>query len=228
LAVTELCGDFRVAVEEINHLLAIRGRVMPVTTESVVLAARTRDESLLRGEIQIASNGNEIKEIWLEPKGAKTVPDILRSVDQATVIVLGPGSLFTSVIPNLLMSDFTEKIRASGKPTIYVCNLMTQPGETEGMDIVAHMEWITRVMGYPPDYILVNKAPIPRQVLENYKLERSVPLFLNRRQASVIRKRGCEIIEGDFVRVLSDRLVRHDFRRVAEVLFRLCNEIRED
>jgi uncharacterized cofD-like protein len=228
LAVTELRGDFRAAVEEMNHLLAIRGRVMPVTNESVTLSARTRDGRLLRGEIQITENGSKIEDIWLEPEGAKAVPDVLEAVDRATLIVLGPGSLFTSVVPNLLMSDFTEKIRASGKPTVYVCNLMTQPGETDGMDVVAHLDWITRIMGYPPDYILVNKAPIPRQALENYETERSMPLLLTPRQAVAIRRRGCEVVEGDFVHVLSDRLVRHDFQKVAEVLVHLCCEIAEE
>jgi len=228
LAVTELCGDFRLAVEEMNNLLAIRGRVLPVTTDHVVLAGETKDKKVVYGELEISENGSNLEEIWLEPEEAKPVKGILEAIDESDLIVLGPGSLFTSVIPNLLIQEFADKIRNSKTPKIYVCNLMTQPKETEGMDIVQHVEWISGAMGCIPDYVLVNGTQIPEDLLVKYKKDGAFPLLLDRHQAGRIKKMGCEIIEGDFIEVTKDNVVRHDSQKLAETLHRQCRMIYKD
>jgi len=228
VAVTELCGDFRLAVEEMNNLLAIRGRVLPVTTDHVVLTGETKDKRIVHGELEISKNGSNLDEIWLEPEEAKPVKEILEAIDESNLIILGPGSLFTSVIPNLLIQEFADKIRNSKTPKIYVCNLMTQPCETEGMDIVKHVEWISGAMGCVPDYILVNKAQIPDDLRIKYKKDGAVPLLLDRHQIAKIKKMGCEILEGEFVEVTKDNVVRHDSQKLAEILHRQCQMIYKD
>ena len=228
VAVTELCGDFRLAVEEMNNLLAIRGRVLPVTTDLVELAGETKDKVIVHGELEISKNGGRLNEIWLEPEDAKPVKGILEAIDESDLIVLGPGSLFTSVIPNLLIQEFADKIKNSNTPKIYVCNLMTQPNETEGMNIVKHVEWISGAMGCVPDYVLINKAAIPEYLIEKYKMDGAFPLLLDHRQELKIKKMGCTILEGDFVEVTKDNVVRHDSHKLAEILNRLCRMIYKD
>jgi len=228
VAVTELCGDFRLAVEEMNNLLAIRGRVLPVTTDHVMLAGETKDKKVVYGELEISKNGSNLNEIWLEPEETKPLKEILEAIDESDMIILGPGSLFTSVIPNLLIQEFADKIKKSKTPKVYVCNLMTQPNETEGMNIVQHVEWIRGAMGCVPDYVLVNIAPIPENLLEKYKKDGALPLLLDRYQADKIKRMGCEIIEGEFVEVTKDNVVRHDSQKLAEILHRQCRMIYKD
>lgn len=228
VAVTELCGDFRLAVEEMNNLLAIRGRVLPVTTDEVTLFAETRDKELLRGELQISDHGRDIAQIWIEPQGAKPVKEIIEAIDDCDLIVLGPGSLFTSVIPNLLLTEVADKIRTSQVPKIYICNLMTQPKETEGMNIVRHLEWISAALGDVPDYILINMQRIPEELLAKYNEDGAYQLLLDRHQAEAIDRMGCRIIEGEFIEVTSDNVVRHDSQKLAEILYRQCRMIYEE
>jgi uncharacterized cofD-like protein len=227
LAVSELCGDFRLAVEQMNRLLAIRGKVLPVTTEAVTLVGLTKDERKIRGELEISRNGRDLKGIWLEPEGAKPLTEALRAVDEADLIVLGPGSLFTSVIPNLLLPEFAKKLRETHAPKVYVCNLMTQPEETEGMDIVAHLEWVTAAMGSTPEYIVVNSEPFPDDLLAVYKREGAVPLYLDRHQRQKINRMGSTILEFPVIQVVEEKLLRHNSYKLAEMLFRLFRDMDE-
>ncbi|MDR1874425.1 MAG: uridine diphosphate-N-acetylglucosamine-binding protein YvcK [Synergistaceae bacterium] len=225
LAVSELCGDFRVAVEQMNDLLAIRGKVLPVTTEAITLVGLTTSGDKVRGELEISKNGRNLKEIWLEPEGARPLVEVLRSVDTADIIVLGPGSLFTSVIPNLLLPEFAEKLRESPAPKVYICNLMTQPEETEGMNILNHLEWVSAALGCVPEYIVVNSAPIPDDLVAGYRLEGADPLYPDRHQREKIRRLGCTVIEVPTIQVIDGKLVRHDSFKLAEILLRLCREL---
>ena len=221
LAISEQFGDFRLAVEEMNHLLAIRGRVLPVTTESVVLAAETKSGENIRGELAISERGRDIEKIWLEPGDAKPLPDVLRSID-------GPGSLFTSILPNLLISSVAERLRRCPIPKVYIANLMTQPGETERFSIYDHVRWIASAMGSFPDYVVVNDGNIPAPLLEKYLLEGAEPLFLKKSDREKIENMGCVLLKGNFVRVIDDSVVRHDGHALSEILIRLCRELKED
>ncbi|MDR1731587.1 MAG: uridine diphosphate-N-acetylglucosamine-binding protein YvcK [Synergistaceae bacterium] len=224
LAVSELCGDFRIAVEQMNDLLAIRGKVLPVTTEAISLVGLTLDGRKVRGELEISKYGHSLKEIWLEPEGARPLEEVLHSIDDAHIIALGPGSLFTSVIPNLLLPEFAEKLRESPVPKVYICNLMTQPEETEGMNILNHLEWVSAALGQVPEYIVVNNAPIPDELAAGYRQENARPLYLDRHQRKKIEALQCRIIEVPMVQVLDMKLVRHDSFKLAGILLRLCRE----
>lgn len=228
LAVSEQFGDFRLAVEEMNYLLAIRGRVLPVTTEAVTLSAQTKEGEKLRGELAITQRGPDIKSIWLEPRDPRPLRDVLRSIDEGEVIVLGPGSLFTSVLPNLLIREVSEHIRRAAAPKVYICNLMTQPGETDGFSIEDHVRWVTSVLRYAPEYVVVNDGPIPDVLLEKYGKEGAVPLYLQRSDRRALEDMGCTILQGNLVQTLDNSLLRHDGRALSEIIIRLCRELKED
>lgn len=227
LAVTEMSGDFRLGVEKINNLLAIRGKVLPVTTESVSLCGRLASGKIIKGELQISKHGSEIEEVWLEPQNAKPLKDISRAIDGADLIVLGPGSLFTSVLPNLLIEDLARKLRASNVPKVYVSNLMTQPGETDGFNIIDHVNWIESCLGQPLDYILVNMGSFSEEILANYSEQGADALFIDEDQVSRLESKGCKVIHGNFARISEEGLVRHDGQSVSEVLMKICRERNE-
>lgn len=229
LAVTEMCGDFSMAVEKMNHLLSIRGRVLPVTTEGITLAGRTKSGQDVRGELDISHHGHELNEIWLEPADAKPLHDVISAVDDSDVILLGPGSLFTSVIPNLLLPDFADKLKDSQVPKVYICNLMTQPEETQGMNIVQHLDWVSAALGCVPDFVITNSEKIPDDIIESYRKDGASPLYLDNSQREIIRSMGCTCIEAPIMRVLESskegRVLRHDSQKLASVIFRLIRNL---
>lgn len=227
LAVTEQFGDFRRAVEEMNNLLAIRGKVIPVTTEAVSLVAETRQGERIRGELAITQRGGDIIKIWLEPLNARPVADVLRAIDEGEIIVLGPGSLFTSVIPNLLIPRVAEKLRKAAVPKVYICNIMTQPGETDQFSLTDHVRWIASAMGMPPDFVIANTGKISPPLLEKYQNEGAKPLVPTEADKEDLELMGCELLEGDLVLITEDSLIRHDGQALSQMLIRLCRELKE-
>lgn len=228
LAISEQFGDFRRAVEEMNNLLAIRGRVLPVTTEAVSLVAETIGGERIKGELAVSEHGSKIKRIWLEPLDARPVSDVLHAIDEAEILVLGPGSLFTSVIPNLLISRMAERLKNTAVPKVYICNLMTQPGETEGFSLADHVRWIASAMGMPPDYVIANAGEIPAHLIEKYGNEGAVPLLATDRDKAELDEMGCILLEGNFTQIIEGSLLRHDGQALSHFLIRLCRELKED
>ena len=226
LATTEMTGDFRKAVEELNNLLAIRGKVIPITNESVTLCAATGDGDFLRGELDISMRGHQIESVWIEPPDAKAVPDAILAIENADVVVLGPGSLFTSIIPNLMFSEVSEALKRTAAPKIYITNLMTQPGETDGMSIMDHVRWITRTSGSVPDYVFTNEGEVPSDLLETYLAAGAVPLMVEEEQKRSLSLMGSRVVVSDFLDV-SGGSVRHNSQKVAEALIRIAREERD-
>ena len=226
LAATEMTGDFRKAVEELNRLLAIRGKVIPVTNESVVLCAATADGDLLRGELDIASRGSRIESIWIEPDDARAFPEALAAIENADAVVLGPGSLFTSIIPNLMFREVSEALKRTAAPKIYITNLMTQPGETDGMTLMDHIRWITRASGTIPDYILVNDEEVPSTLLATYRAAGASPLSLNEENERTLSLMASKLILSGFLDVAGGN-VRHNSQKVSETLMRIAREERD-
>ena len=229
LAVTEMSGDFSKAVEQMNHLLSIRGRVLPVTTEGITLMGKTKKGETVKGELEISAHGHELQEIWVEPLNARPLPDVLGAVDEADVILLGPGSLFTSVIPNLLLPDFADKLKESDVPKIYICNLMTQPEETQNMNIVNHIEWVSAALGCSPDFVIVNSQKIPDDIIDAYKDKGSYPLYLDYHQRETIKEMGIICVEAPIMSIYENpkegRVIRHDPQKLASAVFRLIRRI---
>ncbi len=224
LAVTELAGDFRLGVDKMNNLLAIRGRVVPMTTEPVSLAARTCSGDMVRGELRISRIGSEIEEIWLEPRDANPEREVLRAIEEADLIVLGPGSLFTSVIPNLLLEKVSDRLCSSRVPVVYVSNLMTQPGETDDFNILDHINWISRSMGRNPDSVIVNDGIIPEDVLSIYNEQGASPLYLDNGQVRDLETKGISVIGAELFKISEEGVLRHNGLSLSEILMKICRE----
>jgi uncharacterized cofD-like protein len=222
LGACELAGDFNKAVESLNRMLAIRGRVLPVTTETVVLHGETLDGKFVRGELEVSENGCRMKRMWLEPASAKPLSDVIEAFPSSDLIVLGPGSLFTSILPNLLIEEVRSAIRDAGVPIAYVANLMTQRGETEGMNITAHLDWIASVLGSMPDYIVVNQTPIPSDYLALYKERSAEPLYLSTEEERYLERNNCAVVYADLVNIKADKYLRHHSQNLSEILMSIA------
>lgn len=226
LAATELMGDFQRAVEELNKLLAIRGQVLPVTTETVTLKGETGDGRLLSGELDISDNGSSLAKLWIEPQNAEPLEGVRRALKSADIVVLGPGSLFTSVLPNLLLKEVASMLKESSVPIVYVANLVTQPKETEGMNILAHVDWIAGVLGTVPDYLLANQAQIPEEYLKRYSNIGAKPLYLSTNEEKYIESLGTTVIYGDYA-IIKGKYLRHNAQSLSETIINLARESRE-
>lgn len=226
LATTEMVGDFQRAVQELNKLLAIRGQVLPVTTETVTLKGETVDGKLVSGELQISDNGSKLSRLWLEPSNAQPLESVKKAVEEADLIILGPGSLFTSLLPNLLLKDLAMQLRNTSVPIVYVANLVTQPKETEGMNILAHIDWIAGVLGVVPDYVVANQAPISEEYLKSYSKIGADPLYLSNREEKYLNSLGVNVVYGDFISIKDEKFLRHDTYNLTDSIIILAEENR--
>ena len=227
LATTEMMGDFQRAVEELNKLLAIRGQVLPVTTETVTLKGQTEDGSLISGELQISDNGSKLAKLWIEPSNATPLDGVRKAILSADVIVLGPGSLFTSVLPNLLLKEVALLLKESSAPIIYVANLVTQPRETEGMNILSHVDWIASVLGRVPDYVLANQSPVPDEFLTSYSRIGAEPLYLSDREQKYLESLGTTVVFGDFAAIKNGKYLRHNAQNLSDKIISIAEDNRE-
>lgn len=218
-AMTQVTGDFEKALKESSKVLSIRGRVLPSTLEKVVLAAEHADGRLTEGEAQIPKTGSPIKKIFIRPNSASAAPDAVRAILEAELIILGPGSLYTSIIPNLLIREIREAVVASQVSKIYVCNIMTQPGETNGFKASDHIrELVKHTHPKILDACIVNTGSVPVCLLDKYGRESSVPVEAD---TQAIKDMGYGVIEEDLVSA-SDH-VRHDAGKLARIVADLLN-----
>jgi uncharacterized cofD-like protein len=220
-AMTRVTGDFEKAIKETSNVLALRGKVVPSTLESVVLVAQHKDGTLTEGEDKIPKARKAIKKVLLKPESPAATPDAIRAIQEAQVIILGPGSLYTSIIPNLLIKEITDSIVASEAIKIYVCNVMTQPGETDRFNASDHIKILVS-HSHPRvfDYCIVNTSHISVDVIHRYAEEQSHPVV---NDAKAIKNMGYRVVEEDICFV--DSVVRHDPARLAKIIVDFMEEI---
>ena len=177
-AMTDITGDFEMSIKEFSKVLAVRGRVIPSTLETVQLRALYTDGTEVVGESSIPIPNKKIDRIYMEPERAQALPDALDAIANADIIVLGPGSLYTSVIPNLLVEPIVQALRDSSALRLYICNVMTQPGETDGMSASEHVKALLKHADNQTilDYVLVNRAHISPTQAEKYRREGAYPV----------------------------------------------------
>lgn len=212
-ALTEISGDFELALKRASQILATRGRVLPATLTPVTLCARLKEGRCVRGESDIPKAHGAVSEVYLEPRRCRPPAEVLKVIAEADLIVLGPGSLYTSVIPNLLVEGVAEAVRSCPAPKVYVCNVMTQPGETDGYSAADHLEALHRhVGGSLVDYAVVNVAP-PNRLLSKYEKEGAYPV---KPDLPRVRELGVEPIPANLMN--EDSLVRHDPVTLAETI----------
>jgi uncharacterized cofD-like protein len=221
-ALIQRAGGLAAAVDQLAMPLAMRGRVLPVTEEPVTLCAELEDGEILPGESRIPGSGKRIVRLSMCPTAPPAAAGVLEAIAAADVVVFGPGSLYTSVVPNLLVDGVAAAIRASGALTVYVCNLTTQPGETDGFDAVDHLRVLEQYLGAPAvDVCLVNRAaPLPGAAVRPVSAG-AEPVRWRRRD---IAARGTLPVAADLIGggPFSDL---HDPLRLARIVLRLARTL---
>jgi uncharacterized cofD-like protein len=218
-AMSEITGDLEQAVTASSQVLAIRGKVLPATLSDVRLWAELDDGRIVEGESNIPKAGGRIRNIGCIPSNPPALPAVIKAIEEADYIIIGPGSLYTSIIPNLLVPEICEAIAHAVVPRIYVCNIMTQPGETEGYTIADHIRAIDRVCDRKLfDAVLVHRQSPSPQSLQRYAEENSHPVFLDREDVANLGRRIvlANVMDEDE----STGYVRHNPHRLARVLLR--------
>lgn len=219
---TRLTGDFEKAIRETSKVLALRGQVIPSTLNNVILTAQHKDGSTTEGEYNIPLAHKSINRVSLRPACPQAAPEAIKAIEEAELIILGPGSLYTSIIPNLLIREITDTIVASKGVKVYVCNVMTQSGETDGYSASAHLKsLIEHSQPRVTDYCIVNTGKIPVHILKRYEEEKAYPVVDDRRN---IENMGYRVIEEDIVSI-SGNMVRHDPLKLAKIILGFLEEI---
>jgi uncharacterized cofD-like protein len=214
-ALSHITGDFAQAVQMSSQILAARGKIFPATNANVGLVAQMDDGSLVKGETNITASKKSIVELRLEPETADPLPETLEAIASADLITLGPGSLYTSLITNLLVRGIPEALSASPATKVFVCNLMTQANESLGLTASQHIEKIMQHAAGAQlpifDYALINTGPISAARLEQYAREGQEPIEADLERVQAL---GVEPVTGNFVH--EGDLLRHDYDLVAE------------
>ena len=231
-ALTDVYGGFAEGVREAAEVLKITGRVLPVTEESIALIAHYANGSSLCGESAIPEYAYEndvaITSMELDPRAPKANGDCIDEILAADLLVIGPGSLYTSLIPNLLVPEVARALNESRAPLVYVANIMEQRGETEGMSLTDHLEAM-RAHGLkrPVRSIIVNDGQMDEALLEKYAEEEGVrPIYLRADEEAALKDAGIDLETGAFM-AEKDGLIRHDGLSVAQRLLSLCDRYRE-
>lgn len=216
-ALTEVTGDFALAIQLASKILATRGSIYPATTANTTLVARMDDGSTVRGETNITASKQRIVELTLDPPDPVPLPETLHAINQADLITIGPGSLYTSLITNLLVEGVASALAKARGLRVYVCNLMTEANESLGLTAAEHIERIYEHARAPVfDYAIVNTAPFSPETLKRYAAEGASPIEPDIER---IEKLGVRCIAGDFAS--EESVVRHASGRVTGALLAL-------
>lgn len=216
-ALTELKGDFLEAVRVSAELLGARGQVLPSTLAPVQLVAEMEDATEVVGERNICRAQKRVRRVNLSPRSPPPSEGLLESIRTADLITIGPGSLYSSVLPNLLVEGVAEALRETRALKVMVANLMSQPGETDGMDALAHVRAVHDHVGPLIDAVLVNVRPLDPEAVQRYAQRGSTPVQVDRR---ALIEAGTVPIEADLLREGSK--IRHDGRKVARCLLKMA------
>ncbi|GGA49502.1 gluconeogenesis factor [Paenibacillus physcomitrellae] len=217
-AITDISGDFVTAVRELSRVFAVSGRVLPAADQAVILHAEMEDGSIVTGESKIPEAQGRIKRLFLEPEQVEPLPEAVQAIKEADAILIGPGSLYTSILPNLLVPKLAEAVLNNTKAIkIFVCNVMTQPGETDGYTVSDHLQAVYDHVGHHLiDYVIVNDGEIPLHVQDVYAEKGAKPVQLD---YDVLTSRGYKVIADTLV--LFRRYLRHDADKLSEHIWSL-------
>lgn len=223
-AMTAICGDMVSAIRESSKVLLIRGRVLPATCDDMKLYAKMEDDSIVKGESNIPEAGKRIIRLGSDPMDCKPAPDVIDAIHSADLIIMGPGSLYTSVISNFLVKEIASAVWSAKAKKLYVCNVMTQPGETDNYCVSDHIKAIfdhvkeaNTVYSTKPfvDAVLVNNS-LPKNLAEKYEEENSFPVDID---TSEIKKLGVEVVQRPLLEENKDGFVRHSSSRIARAIY---------
>ncbi len=219
MAMSEIFGSFEKGLFEAGKILAIKGLVIPATFEKVRLVAKKADGKTVYGETRISACPSKIEEIWLEPNNVRAAQIAINAIKDSDVIIFGPGSFYTSIISNILIEDIRNAVLTSKAVKIFVCNVMSQPGETSGYTSSKYLEILEKYFGKNViDYILINGKALPQDLLEKYKKANSFLIH-----DDFVESKTKKIREDLFGEELSTnaKFARHDPKKLARVIKRV-------
>jgi uncharacterized cofD-like protein len=217
-AMSGITGNFDQAIKESSRVLNVVGRVLPATLGVVRLCAELDDGTIVEGESNISRATRPIKRVFFDPPAAAPLDEVIEAIHDADAIVLGPGSLFTSVVPNLLVNRIAREVADAHAVKVYVCNVMTQPGETDGMTAADHVKALLANAGERVcDYVIVNDQP-PSRLLAAYAQERQVPVEPDTERISAL---GLEPVPAAVIG--ETEMVRHDPDKLATVVMAIVD-----
>ena len=213
--------NFEDAVQKMSSVLAVKGKVLPVTLDDMKLVAELENGEIIEGESKIPSEvivrNTRIKKIAIKPIDAKPLEEAIKAINNADVIIMGPGSLYTSIIPNLLVKGIPEAICKSPAKKVYISNVMTQPGETDGFKVSNHLKVL---MDYGVaeniDYVIANNGIIPPDIKEKYAKENAELVVLDYENISNL---NVNVIEADLIKI-TKRYVKHNAEKLAELIMK--------
>lgn len=215
-ALIDIKGGLNEAVASFSNILNLKGKVLPLTEDAVVLTAHTKQGEIIEGEEHIRKSGKDIDYVCYKEK-PKVLDEVIEKLDEADLIILGIGSLYTSLIPNLICDDVVEAIRKSKAKVLYVCNVMTEHGETDHFKVSDHIKVLNKYLGENViDAVLVNSKNIDSDILKRYKkLESSEPVKIDKKETMTL---GVEVISEELI-IIQDEMIRHDSVKTAFTIF---------
>ncbi len=225
VALTDICGGFVQAIKKMSEILAIKGKVLPITLQPTQLVAMLEDGRVRYGETNISSSKVPIRKLLFNPRKIKHHPEVIKEILSADMIVIGPGSLFTSILPNLIIKEIYKSISKSKAILVYVCNIMTQPGETDNYTVGMHIKKIYEHCknSFKFDYVIVNTTDIPKIIYEKYAKQGSYPVKIDN-MAELKFLVNKEIVKDDFIdkKLKEEKFARHNpdilARTIVEIL----------
>jgi uncharacterized cofD-like protein len=221
-ALNDIYGNFEEAVSRMSDILRVKGRVIPITGAAVRLCAELENGNLVFGESQIPqvvlSEYSPVKRVFLWPSDSTASAAARHAVLTADAVLIGPGSLFTSIVPNFLSRGLREALAESRSAKIYVCNVMTQPGETDGFGVAEHVERLAEYAGAGLiEHVIANSRALDAAALEPYISDGARQILPSERDAEYLRQRGIGLISGDFIEI-KNGYIRHDSMRIADAI----------
>lgn len=224
IAMKELTGDIKTAVDRLRKLFNIKGKILPATTEKVILMAEKENGKIVEGESHIPVIGEKIKRVYYKNE-VEAPEENLKALEEADLIIFGIGSLYTSIIPNLLLKGIKESLKKSKAKKIYICNAMQQPGETDGYTVSDHIKAINDNIGEGViDSVIVDPRDIPQDILVRYKNMNSDKVELDREK---IKEYNVNLIERDILEIDPKGMVRHHPYKLSAIIYSLIDNWRE-
>lgn len=231
-AMNEIYGNFETAIKEMSNVLAVTGKVLPMTLEDVTLYAKLESGDVIVGESNIPKKnkelGSKIENVFTRPKNPKPLDEAIEAIRDADCILLGPGSLYTSVIPNLLVENIIKEIENAKGLRVYISNVMTQPGETDGYSVLDHVEAINRATKKKLiDYVVANTESIPQETLEKYYKDGAKQVLITDEDERILNEKSISVIKDNLIDIKKS-YIRHDANRLSEIIIKLTMEKLEE
>ncbi|WP_326907577.1 gluconeogenesis factor YvcK family protein [Sedimentibacter sp. MB31-C6] len=227
-AMYEIFGDYEHALKEIGSIFRLSGKVLPMTLEDTQLKAILTCGNVILGEKDIpeyvSKLNSSIDSVALVPEICKPLSETIKDIENADIIVLGPGSLYTSVIPNLLVNDIPKLLIKSKATVFYICNIMTQPGETDNYNVFDHINAIIKHSSRNLiDYIIANDEVISEEDIKNYKFKGASQVLIDDDQVKMLEEINIKVIRSNFVEIQKN-YIRHNAEKIGKILFNYAKE----